>query len=160
MNKREKKHRLDRSLYKGFVRVSYTICAANRKKMFENRCITLEFIKILKQTLVKNNVKNWIYVFMPDHLHLIAEGNSPDSDLWKTIKEFKQKTTIWLKGSGYKGWAWQEDYYDHVHRKEDDLREQLVYAAGNPVRTGIAEKWDTYEFTGSLDYDLKKLINN
>ena len=160
MFKKEKKHRLDRSRYKGFVRVSYTICADNKKEIFKDPRICDGLLQILKETLDKNNVKNWIYVFMPDHIHLVVEGLRPESDLWKTIKEFKQKSRMWLDKAGFVGARLQEDYYDHIHRDEDDLVEQLVYIAANPVRAGLVERWDDYKFVGSLHEDLNKLLNS
>ena len=160
MFKREKKHRLDRTKYKGFVRVSYTICAENKNKIFYNACICDGLLQILKETLDKNKVKNWIYVFMPDYIHLVVEGRSPESDLWKTIKEFKQKSRIWFNKKGFIGERLQEDYYDHIHREEDDLVEQMVYIAANPVRAGLVEKWDKYKYVGSLHEDLNVLLNS
>ena len=160
MFKKEKKHRLERSKYIGFVRVSYTICADNKKEIFKNSIICDGLLKILKETLDKNNVKNWIYVFMPDHIHLVIEGLNAESDLWKTIKEFKQKARMRLDKEGFIEARLQEDYYDHIHREEDDLIEQLVYIAANPVRAGLVEKWDEYKYVGSLHEDLNTLLNS
>ena len=52
---REKKHRLERYCYKGFVRATFTLCINDRKKFFikENENIIKEFIKTLKEETIK-----------------------------------------------------------------------------------------------------------
>lgn len=45
---------------------------------------------------------------MPDHLHLIMEGDSEKSDLWEMMILFKQKTGFWLSQNTM-GMRWQKE---------------------------------------------------
>ncbi|MEO0288559.1 MAG: transposase [candidate division WOR-3 bacterium] len=158
MRTREKKHRLDRDCYKGTIQASFTICIKNRENIFTNEVIVYSFVEILKESLRKFDCKNWVYVFMPDHLHLVLEGNSEKSDLWKAIVYFKQKSGYWLSKNGYNA-MWQKDFYDHIFRKEEDLKKQIRYILENPVRKELIDDWVHYKFKGSIDYDLSEILN-
>ena len=153
----ERKHRLSENLYIGTIRVSFTLCIKDRIPIFQNKDVVLSLIAILKETIEKFLCKNWIYVFMPDHLHYILEGSSQDSNLMASTEIFKQRSGYWFSKNG-KGAQWQKDYYDHIHRKEEDIIRQLFYIANNPVRKSLCKKWDEYPFVGSIHYDLHKLI--
>ncbi|MEO0305284.1 MAG: transposase [candidate division WOR-3 bacterium] len=158
MGIKEKKHRLNRDCYKGIIRASFTLCIKERKNIFTNCEVVSTFIEILKESIKKFDCKNWVYVFMPDHLHLILEGNSDRSDLWKAIVYFKQKTGYWLSRNGCDA-KWQKDFYDHILRKDEDLKKQIRYILENPVRKGLTEDWANYKFKGSIDYDLSEILD-
>jgi putative transposase len=158
----ERKHRLDLDKYKGFVRISFTVCVLDRKILFveEHEDIINEFISILKDECVKQNVNNWAYVFMPDHLHIILEGTKERSDLWKMMCMFKQRTGYVLKTKTKEEFKWQKDFWDHIHRDEDYLPEQILYIAENPVRKKLCKEWKDYKYAGSLHFNLSEIINN
>jgi len=86
---KERKHRLSLDYYKGRKRATFTFCIENRKAFFAEKTIVEKFLEILTETKVKYDCKNWVYIFMPDHLHLILEGNSEKADLWETVVLFK-----------------------------------------------------------------------
>ncbi len=85
------------------------------------------------------------YVVMPDHMHaLISQYNGTLGTLMKKFKQvtgfhFKRETGLEL---------WQKSYYDHVVRKEEDLADIALYIAANPVRRGLVDDWEAYDFTG------------
>ena len=94
---------------------------------------------------------------MPDHAHFIIEGKSSKSNLLKCMSDFKQRTGFWLS-KNMSGFRWQKDFYDHIHRKDEDLRKHINYIFDNPVRKGLVEKWEDYKYIGSLDFDLKDIL--
>lgn len=117
----EKKHRLPLDSYKGRVVATFTLCVENKKPCFTEKAIVDKFLEILIEAKNKYDCKNAVYVFMPDHLHLILEGNSENADVWKSITLFKQKTGFWFS-KNKKQIRWQKDFYDHIHRKDEDLK--------------------------------------
>jgi putative transposase len=153
----EKKHRLNLDCYRGHVIANFTLCIKDKKDIFTHNEIIRLFLDILRESLKKYDCKNWIYVFMPDHLHLILEGNSEKADLWKAIVLFKQKTGYWLSKNGYIV-SWQKNFYDHVHRKDEDLKTHIRYILDNPVRGGLVSHWQEYKFKGSLDYNVEDIL--
>ncbi len=61
--------------------------------------------------------------------------------------------------SAYRLAGLQKDFYDHIHRKDEDLIRHVRYLLENPVRKGLAARWQDYKFKGSLDYDLEEIIS-
>ncbi len=155
----EKKHRLNLDRYRGNVIANFTLCIKNRIYIFthNHENIILLFQDILKESLKRYDCKNWVYVFMPDHLHLILEGYSEKADLRKAVALFKQKTGYWFSKNKYNV-SWQKDFYDHIHRKDEDLNDHIRYILDNPVRAGLVNHWKEYEFKGSLDYDINDIF--
>jgi putative transposase len=143
----ESKHRLPVDCYKGRVRITFTLCVKERKQLFITKTLVDQFLTILKNTEEKYECINWVYLFMPDHLHLIIEGKSDRSDLWKMIVSFKQKTGFWLSQNAPEI-QWQKDFYDHIHRTEDDLKKQIRYILENPLRKKLVSDWQIYPFKG------------
>ena len=162
----QKKHRLDPSLYHGLKRVTFTICADKNYPVFRSDNVVNEFLHILTEVHKKYFCKNWIYIFMPDHIHFISEGVENNSDVLAMAKMFKQKAGFWLskntaqaEACGYPGVPrMQRNFYDHIHRSDDDLKTHVRYILENPVRKNIAKSWKEYPFTGSLHFKIENII--
>ena len=105
---------------------------------------------------------------MPDHLHLLVEGEADNADLKQYISLFKQ-----ISGYKYaqdltqrfsadeKPKLWQTSFYDHVLRKEEDLVDVAKYIFDNPVRKGLADHYSEYSYSGSfvLDSGLREALS-
>jgi len=152
---REKKHRLHPGIYKGRILVSFTLCVKDRKELFIDDEIFYHFNSLLINELTEGDCSAYVYLFMPDHAHIILSGKNEDSDIKKCLENYKKKTGFWL----YKNkntFKWQKDYYDHILRKEEDLVTQIRYILNNPVRARIAKNWKEYKFKGSTVYNLNE----
>ncbi len=154
---KEKKHRLNHNCYTGKTIATFTLCIRDKQNLFTEKEIVSVFLDILQESVKRYDCKNLVYIFMPDHLHFIFEGESDKADLLKAVFLFKQKTGYWLSKNGYNV-TWQKDFYDHVHRKDEDLKRQVRYILDNPVRKGLVNDWRIYEFKGSLDYNLEEIL--
>ncbi len=154
---RERSHRLPRESYRGKVAVAFTACVADNQPLFQDEGVACKFIEILRMAVEKNDCNVLIYCFMPDHVHLILQGISPLSDVWKSIVDFKQRSGFWL-GTNRPNFRWQKGFYDHVIRQSDDLGAQIRYVASNPVRKELVQNWEMYPYTGAIGIDLKGVI--
>ena len=150
--------RLENFSYKGYFKYFVTICTFQKQKLFLlNDTNVFPLIDILKETANKYQFKIWVYVFMPEHLHLLVEGNSVNSDFQKFIAVYKQK-------GGFKFWhekrvhLWQDNYYEHVLRKEEDNLGIVKYILNNPVRKGLVENYQDYKYSGSLMLDIRNAM--
>jgi putative transposase len=96
---------------------------------------------------------------MPDHLHVLVSGDE-SSSLKEFVRLFKQLTGYWYKrevgckdadatGFGATEKLWQGSYYDHVLRSDEDLARVASYILENPLRKGLVQNWQDYEFMGS-----------
>jgi len=157
-NVREKSHRLPSHFYKGETRITFTLCVKDKENLFTNYSVVNKFIEYLDKAMKKYDCKNWAYIFMPNHTHIVLEGNSIDADLWKTIVCFKQKTGFWLLKNNL-SFRWQKDFYDYIHRADGDLKKHIAYILENPVRNGLVNNWEDYPFKGSLNYKLEEIVN-
>jgi len=152
---REKSHRLSGEMYLGCKSVAFTICIKGVDKLFVSKRIFTIFENELLDSIQHYRCSTDIYLFMPDHLHIIVKGNRKDSNIKKGIEIFKQKTGYWLS-KNLLNIKWQKDYYDHIIRNEEDIQNQIKYILNNPVRTKIVKNWKEYPYKGSTIYNLEK----
>ncbi len=152
---REKKHRLDPEIYIGEEIVSFTLCIRNRYGFFTTRENFRIFENYLLNELRTFNCSAYVYLFMPDHLHLVLTGNDFNANIKKCLDMFKQKTGFWLSNKNKKI-KWQKDYYDHILRGEENLIVHLKYILNNPVRAGLVDYWKQYPYKGSTIYNLNE----
>ena len=153
MQIKERKHRLPREVYIGRVRCAFSICVLEKKELFTSNNIFLTIEEMLLESLKKSICDAHIYLFMPDHSHVLIEGKSDDSDLWQCVVDFKRKSGYWLSQNQYSQ-EWQKDFYDHILRKDEGLEKQVRYILWNPVRKGLVDDWKAYPYKGSTIYDF------
>lgn len=158
MSIREKKHRLPGAFYIGSISVAFTVCVKDNVRVFINPEIISVFTDILASVTAKSDCIVPVYCFMPDHQHIIITGTSDDSDVWKTMVHYKQKTGFWMVGN-LLNIKWQKDFYDHVIRKHEDIVAQVKYVLDNPVRKGLVSTWEEYPFKGSIGCSLEDVLN-
>jgi putative transposase len=149
----EKKHRLDNVCYTGNLAISFTACVKDKKELFVSDNVFYVFEKSLIEELNRYGCDAFVYVFMPDHLHLIVKGREENSNLKKGMDSFKQKTGFWLAGNMTE-YRWQKDYYDHIIRDDENLETAARYVLLNPVRKSMVDGWHKYKYKGSTIFNL------
>jgi REP element-mobilizing transposase RayT len=90
-------------------------------------------------------------VIMPDHVHLILvplvdeekQCVTPIHWITRSIKGFSARQIN--ARIGRKGTVWQDESFDHVIRR-GDWDAKLEYLLLNPVRKGLAERWQDYRW--------------
>jgi len=97
------------------------------------------------------------YCWMPDHVHLLLEATSPESDLSRLMNTWKQATGYAHKQATGKQ-LWQTGYYDHVLRADEDRLRVIEYLIANPVRAGLVTDVVDYPFWGSGVWTREELI--
>ena len=65
------------------------------------------------------------YCFMPDHLHVILRGTTPEADIWAAMVDLKQRTGLWLAANA--GARWQKDFYDEILRSYEQAQDMISY---------------------------------
>ncbi len=77
------------------------------------------------------------WVVLPDHIHMIVNPGSADlSHMMKRLKlSFSARYRKRRNAQG--GRVWQNRFWDHVIRDEDDLRQHVDYIHYNPVKHGL-----------------------
>jgi REP element-mobilizing transposase RayT len=163
---KEKRHRLLKEFYKGEISVAFTLCIKNDVASdmnvasgfsLSNPKIVNTFTEILGSIINKESCIIPVYCFMPDHQHLIITGTRGESDIWKVIVSYKQKTGFWMS-KNIPEIRWQKDFYDHVIRAHENLATQVRYILDNPVRKGLVSSWEDYPFKGSIGCELEDIL--
>lgn len=148
-----KRPRLKHFEYAGYYAYFITILTKERNRYLKKTDIVEPIITIMKDTAEKEMVSVDAFCFMPDHVHLLLRGADEDADVKKFMKLFKQKSGYWFK-QRFQRSLWHLSYYDHVLRKDEDIRETVMYILNNPVRKGIVSDYKEYSFNGSFTLDI------
>jgi putative transposase len=97
----------------------------------------------LLETVKHRNAKGiWfahLAVVMPDHVHLLLSF-PPEQRIQIVVSKWKEWTAKDLKIE------WQRDFFEHRLRKEESLREKADYILANPVRAGLAARYEAWPF--------------
>jgi REP element-mobilizing transposase RayT len=161
MDVKEKRHRLPKEFYKGEVSVAFTLCLkgdiATGFSLREPTIVNI-FTDILTSVVAKTSCIVPVYCFMPDHQHLIVTGTCENSDVWRTIVSYKQKTGFWMSVNK-SGIRWQKDFYDQVIKRQEDMADQVRYILDNPVRKELVSSWQEYPFKGSIGCRMEDVLN-
>jgi putative transposase len=97
------------------------------------------------------------YCFMPDHVHLLVEGVTVESDCKQFIKRAKQFSGFYFaKQFGER--LWQRYGYERVLRNDETTLVVANYILANPLRAGLASSVLEYPFVGSLMYSIQELV--
>jgi putative transposase len=105
-------------------------------------------LNLLRSESAANSFCVHAYCLMPDHLHFLAEGVEPASDLLHLVKSFKIKSSRQYSRQSERI-LWQKRFYEHILRATDSLEDVTWYIWLNPVRKGLVAKPDKYPFLGS-----------
>ena len=112
------------------------MCCENRKPVFLNNNKADWITEVMRAEAHLHQFLVDAYCVMPDHLHFLAFGKAPTSNLLTFAGSFKQKTAfIFQQETGVR--LWQKNYYDHVFRASEKSNEVAAYIWMNPVRKGL-----------------------
>ena len=150
----EKPHRLLLDLYRGHRAIAFTCCIYDRVPYFVHQNNVRSIEDMLRTTLIRHKTNAHVYLFMPDHLHLLLEGIDTQADLYKCMTDFKQKSGFWLSKNA--DVRWQKDFYDHILREDEPIEKHIRYILKNPERKNLIENWKLYPHKGSTLYDFNQ----
>ena len=151
--------RLNAFDYLGLHAYFLTYCTDQRHEAFvEADCVEVVSTQILRAA-ADEQFALVAYCYMPDHLHLLINGEQENSDCRAFIKRSKQFSGFYYqKAFGRR--LWQRYGYEHVLRGDEALLSVARYILENPVRAGIAKSVSTYPFTGSPLYSVEEILDS
>ena len=95
------------------------------------------------------------YVLMPEHVHLLV-GEPRRSSLSIALQVLKQQSSRKLKQRGELQF-WQRRYYDFNVWSEEKRVEKLRYMHRNPVKRGLVEKPEDWQWSSFRHYATGEL---
>jgi putative transposase len=141
--------RLPKQHYIGRRAYFLTLCTRGRIPYFRSSRIARWLLENLLQIAAQQSFSLRAYCLMPDHLHILLQGDSPTSDLQGFVKTFKHKTTFHFRAKTGKT-LWQISFFDHILRTAEDLSETTEYILLNPVRAGLVQRPRDYPYSQIL----------
>jgi putative transposase len=150
----QRKHvRIDHDAYAEPTAIcAITMVTLNRHPVFSNFELTATCADLLTERATTTNTTIHAYCFMPDHLHLLLTP-SEQTSIIDFVRAFKSLSARLAWQHGHVGKLWQEPFYDHFLRKDEELQKHIEYILTNPVRRGIVSEWRQYPFLGGALYD-------
>ncbi len=146
--------RIDGISYKGRETYLVTMITRERVKAFAN----LEFGRMAQESLLQHAVKEGFAIsahcLMPDHVHYVATGTSPDSDLRRFVTRWKQATGFAWSQRG-NGRLWQQGFWERRARFDEPLAKMVRYVIENPVRAKLVTDPTLYPLTGSTESTIE-----
>jgi Rad3-related DNA helicase/REP element-mobilizing transposase RayT len=95
------------------------------------------------------------WCIMPNHVHAVLRPleRSELSTIMHSIKSFTAHEAN--KHLNREGIFWQDEYYDHLVRDEDDLRNQVQYCWSNSERAGFSD----WRWRGTNEEKVAEIVN-
>lgn len=145
--------------YTGIQRYFLTTCTRDRGEFFRSDEVVHPIVDQFLQTCRDHEMAMIVYCVMPDHAHLLVDGQSAAADFVSFAKLAKQNTGFWFKQRfGTK--LWQKGYHDRVLRDEESTEDFVLYVIANPVRKGLVERVEDYRYWGSGIYSREELLDS
>jgi len=152
-------HRLKTFSYLGCYRYSLTFCTNFRAHLFVDAQVVQLVLSQFLRAAGEEGFSLLAYCFMPDHVHLLVQGDSEWSDGRRLIKQGKQYAA-YAYSATYRRKLWQPWGFDRVLRDEESSVIVAKYILENPVRAGLARTVSDYPFVGSQLCELKALLES
>ena len=151
--------RLKGFTYTGCYQYFLTICAFERQHHFTIEGLVEDVKTTFLRTAHDRKFAILAYCFMPDHLHILTEGESDSSDLRAFVATAKQRAAHdarrWIRGR-----VWQSGFFDRVLREGESPRDVARYIIRNPIRAGLVQSPFEYPFWGSDRWSREELAES
>ena len=143
--------------YLGLHRYFLTFCTDYRHYAFANAAVVTLVVRQILRAATENEFALAAYCFMPDHLHLLVEGEADSSDCRRFIKSAKQYSGFYY-AKAYGQPLWQRYGYERVLRDDEATLDVARYVLRNPVRAGLVRDVREYPFVGSQKYTVDAIL--
>ena len=151
--------RLSSHNYVGHALYFLTFCTHERVEAFRDSDVAARTLEQFRRTAAIEHFAIRAYCLMPDHAHYLVEALADSADLRRFVKIGKQRSgAACALGGG--GRLWQEGYFEHVLRQEEDARGVAAYILENPVRAKLVARVEDYPFVGSDVWSLRELLGS
>ena len=126
-----------------------TFCCYHRRPWFTTAASKRVFEAALERVRRGFGLCVYGYVVMPEHVHLLLSEPQQDT-LADALKSLKQGVSRRLIGDA--DHFWQKRYYDFNIRNYPQFVEKLRYIHRNPVKAGLCERPEDWEWSSFRHY--------
>jgi putative transposase len=127
----------------------------NRQAIFFERENYIYFLRLIKQHLIGNNVDIVAYCLMPNHYHFLVYLR--DETLSDAMKSLSLSYTKAINQRFNRSGVLFQGRFQSIHVTETDYLLHLArYIHLNPVKAGLVQQPEEWEFSSYLEYaDLR-----
>ena len=144
--------------YLGEYRYFLTFCTYQRHRSFiDGDKVEVVSTQILRAA-AQERFALTAYCYMPDHVHLLAEGCVATSDCRRFIARAKQFSGFHYQKT-FAERLWQRYGYERVLRADEETLSVARYIVENPIRAGLARSVREYPFIGSSVYTVGEILD-
>ena len=146
--------RLDLVRYRGPVRCFFTCCTAVRTPYFKDQELGSLVASRLLTTARTRRIDVLAYCLMPDHVHVLLERAQRRRQVLDAFVGWKHRAAllVWQRRQAH---LWQQSFYDHILRADEDALSVAAYILANPVRAGLTKRIGEYPLAGSSVYSFE-----
>jgi putative transposase len=144
--------------YIGVQRYFITVCTHERRRHFIATDAVALVVNAFVRTAQEHAITIVVYCVMPDHMHLLVDGDNDGADLAAFMKLAKQRSGYRFR-QRYGAALWQPGYYEHVLRDAEKTEEVVFYIIANPLRKQMVEHVLQYPYWGSTRWSRSELLD-
>ena len=129
-----------------------TMTTRDRMRRFENAELSEATIRVLLDLREKHGFQLFSYCLMPDHFHALMRVDDSDLDLSSICGRFKSLSTreFWRFDDKK---LWHRGFYESIVEGDDALYDTVRYIRQNPVKAGLVDRWDKWQYYGEPDFE-------
>lgn len=88
-------------------------------------------------------------VLMPDHVHVLLQPLESSPGVWRNLSGIMKGASARRINilTGESGSVWRPESFDRIIRDQEEYLEKWNYMLNNPVKAGLVERPEDYEFT-------------
>jgi putative transposase len=143
--------------YRGPQRYFLTFCTFQRTRRFVSAGQIEVALAQFRRTGAEQRFRLLAYCFMADHVHLLIEGATAESDGLAFIRNAKQYSAFYYRRS-FSARLWQRYGFERVLRDDEDSLRVARYILENPVRAGLVTAVTDYPFLGTDVYTVATIL--
>lgn len=127
----------------------------NRQTIFEDDEDYVYFSNVMKHAKIKGEFKLFGYCLMGNHVHILMQEKEESVSL--SMQRICSSFVYWYNWKYDRcGHLFQERYKSEIVENEAYLLAALRYIHQNPVKAGIADSLDRYNWSSYHDYTYEK----
>jgi len=143
--------------YLGLYRYFLTFCTYRRHRRFGTADRVSAVRAQIERAAREERFALAAYCFMPDHLHLLIEGQDDGADCLRFITRAKQRSGYHYQAA-FGERLWQRYGFERTLRDHDSTLSIARYIVENPVRAGLVERVADYPFSGSALWTVDEIV--
>lgn len=109
------------------------------------------FLNMLAEKVIKYRMRLFAYCLMDNHYHLVLQNASGRmSDFFRNLNT--QYAFYYRERKGGEGYVFQNRFHSTIIGDNEYLRMAILYVLANPMRAGLVERFDQYQWSSGGAY--------